>query len=43
MIALKHDDVDADVTEQDQEIDRIVYELYGLSDTQIQHVENATI
>jgi adenine-specific DNA-methyltransferase len=43
MINLKQDDVDADVTEQDHEIDRIVYKLYRLSDTQVECVENATV
>lgn len=39
IIALKKDDLKADTTKLEQEIDQMVYELYGLTEDEIKIVE----
>jgi hypothetical protein len=39
ILALKKENPDADVSALETEIDRLVYELYGLTDEEVQIVE----
>jgi adenine-specific DNA-methyltransferase len=43
ILAAKRKDIDADVSEPEQEIDRIIYDLYELTSAEIELVEKASI
>ena len=42
ILAVKRKHIDADVTEPEQEIDRIIYDLYELTSAEIEIVEKAS-